>query len=628
MNYLSAENLSKNYNERWLFRNINFGILKGDKVALVGQNGTGKTTLMNILAGIIPSDEGSVSIRKGISVGYLFQNPSFDETLSVMDTLFQGDSPANQAIKAYEKSLLHPEDMEQMSEALEMMDKYQAWDYESRVKQVLGKLGIHDFDRLISELSGGQRKRVAMAKVLIEEPDLMIFDEPTNHLDLETIEWLEQTLSAQNITLLLVTHDRYFLDRVCNNIVELENGNLHAYKGNYGYFLEKKADREASEAASIDKAKNTLRTELEWMRRQPKARGTKAQYRIDAFHELSDKASQTKDDSKVLLNVKMTRQGSKILEIDDLSKSFGSQKIISHFSYVFQRKDRIGIIGKNGVGKSTFLNMITQNLKPDSGKITSGETVVYGYYTQGDLEFNPTDRVIDVIKEIAEVVTVGTGETISASQFLTHFKFDPKVQYGMVEKLSGGEKRRLQLMKVLIKNPNFLILDEPTNDLDIQTLNILEDFLMAFGGCLILVSHDRYFMDKLVEHLFVFEGEGKIRDFPGNYTDYREWADEQPAERDIAENVKASSSNNLSTSVSKSQVPVVQATKKKLSFKEQKEYDDLEKTMPLVEKKKAELTKRLNEGGSYEDLTAWAKEIENLTNQLDDMELRWLELSE
>jgi ABC transport system ATP-binding/permease protein len=467
-----------------------------------------------------------------------------------------------------------------------------------------------------------------MAKVLIEEPDFMIFDEPTNHLDLETIEWLEQTLSAQNITLLLVTHDRYFLDRVCNNIVELDNGNIHTYKGNYGYFLEKKAERELSEAASIDKAKNTLRTELEWMRRQPKARGTKAQYRIDAFHELKDKASQTKDDSKVQLNIKMTRQGSKILEIDDLNKSFENQKIVSNFSYVFQRKDRIGIIGKNGVGKSTFLNMITQNLKPDSGKITSGETVVYGYYTQGDLDFKPEDRVIDVIKEIAEVVTVGTGETISASQFLTHFKFEPKVQYGMVEKLSGGEKRRLQLMKVLIKNPNFLILDEPTNDLDIQTLNILEDFLLNFGGCLVLVSHDRYFMDKLVEHLFVFEGNGKIRDFPGNYTDYREWADEQPAERNTVEPVKPSNGNNLSTSVSKAQTPVVQATKKKLSFKEQKEYDDLEKTMPTLEKKKAELTKRLNEGGSYEDLTAWAKEIESLTEQLDEMEMRWLELSE
>ena len=626
MNYLSAENISKNYNERWLFRGINFGILKGDKVALVGQNGTGKTTLMNILAGLVPADEGTVSIRKGISVGYLFQSPTFDESLSVMDTLFTGESPANQAIKLYEKSQLHPEDMDLLSNALELMDKYQAWDYESRVKQILGKLGIHDIERKVSELSGGQRKRVAMAKVLIEEPDLMIFDEPTNHLDLETIEWLEQTLSAQNITVLLVTHDRYFLDRVCNNIVELENGNIHTYKGNYGYFLEKKAEREASEAASIDKAKNTLRTELEWMRRQPKARGTKSQSRVDAFYDLKDRATQTKDESKVLLNVKMSRQGSKILEIDDLSKSFGNQKIVDHFSYVFQRKDRIGIIGKNGIGKSTFLNMVTQNLKPDSGKITSGETVVYGYYTQGDLEFNPTDRVIDVIKEIAEVVTVGTGETISASAFLTHFKFDPKVQYGMVEKLSGGEKRRLQLMKVLIQNPNFLILDEPTNDLDIQTLNILEDFLMAFGGCIILVSHDRYFMDKLVEHLFVFEGNGVIRDFPGNYTDYREWADSPEvieSNRQNAEDSRKSGGNSLSTTVEKAPI-----TKKKLSFKEQKEYDDLGKAIEQLEAKKEVLTEQLNSGGSYEDLAKWAKEIENLTDELDEKELRWLEISE
>jgi ATP-binding cassette subfamily F protein uup len=627
MNYLSAENISKNYNERWLFKGINFGILKGDKVALVGQNGTGKTTLMNILAGIIPADEGTVSIRKGISVGYLFQSPSFDENLSVMDTLFTGESPANQAIKLYEKAMLHPEDFDLLSNALEMMDKYQAWDYESRVKQILGKLGIHDIERKVSELSGGQRKRVAMAKVLIEEPDFMIFDEPTNHLDLETIEWLEQTLSAQNITLLLVTHDRYFLDRVCNNIVELENGNIHTYKGNYGYFLEKKAEREASEAASIDKAKNTLRTELEWMRRQPKARGTKAQYRIDAFHELKDKASQTKDDSKVQLNVKMSRQGSKILEIDDLSKSFGTQKVVDHFSYVFQRGDRVGIIGKNGIGKSTFLNMITQNLKPDSGKITTGETVVYGYYTQGDLDFNPTDRVIDVIKEIAEVVTVGTGETISASQFLTHFKFDPKVQYGMVEKLSGGEKRRLQLMKVLIQNPNFLILDEPTNDLDIQTLNILEDFLLAFGGCILLVSHDRYFMDKLVEHLFVFEGDGVIRDFPGNYTDYRDWADEQ-AEAGTKKSDGGNKKLDISVQKADTKAPEIQLPKKKLSFKEQKEYDDLGKAIAQLETKKEALTEQLNGGGSYEDLANWAKEIEKITNDLDEKELRWLEISE
>lgn len=626
MNYLSAENISKNYNERWLFRNINFGISKGDKVALVGQNGAGKTTLMNILAGLIPSDEGTVSIRKGISVGYLFQNPDFDENLSVMDTLFTGDSPANQALKMYERAMENPEDSDLLSEALEMMDKHDAWDYESRVKQILGKLGIHDFERKISQLSGGQRKRVAMAKVLIEEPDLMIFDEPTNHLDLETIEWLEQTLSAQNITLLLVTHDRYFLDRVCNNIAELDNGTIYPYRGNYSYFLEKKAEREASEAASIDKAKNTLRTELEWMRRQPKARGTKAQYRIDAFHELKEKASQTKDDSKVTLNVKMSRQGSKILEIDGLNKSFGNQKIVDNFSYIFQRKDRIGIIGKNGIGKSTFLNMITQNLQPDTGSITTGETVVYGYYTQGDLDFKPGDKVIDVIKEIAEVVTVGTGETISASQFLTHFKFEPKVQYAAVDKLSGGEKRRLQLMKVLIKNPNFLILDEPTNDLDIQTLNILEDFLIAFGGCLLLVSHDRYFMDKLVEHLFVFEGDGQIRDFPGNYTDYREWLEEN--EITLGEKPKAKS-EPVSTNNHKLEPSVqVSTTKRKLSFKEQKEYDDLGKAIEKLEKKKAELTERLNNGGSYEDLAAWAKQIEEITDELDEKELRWLELSE
>lgn len=630
MNYLSAENISKNFNERWLFKNINFGILKGDKVALVGQNGSGKTTLMNVLAGLIPSDEGSVSIRKGITVGYLPQNPEFNEKLSVIDTLFQGDSPSIQAMKAYENALAHHDD-DKLSEAIELMDKYQAWDYESKVEQILGKLGIHNFDKIISELSGGQRKRVAMAKILIEEPDLIIMDEPTNHLDLETIEWLEQTLSAQSITLLLVTHDRYFLDRVCNNIVELDGGKVFPYKGNYGYFLEKKADREAMESASIDKAKNTLRTELEWMRRQPKARGTKAQYRIDAFHELKDKASQTKDTSKVQLNVQMTRQGSKILEIDDLSKAFDNQKIISHFSYTFKKKDRIGIIGKNGVGKSTFLNIITQNLRPDSGKVTTGETIVYGYYEQGDLEYKPGQRVIDIVTEIAEYVTLGNGQTITASQFLTHFKFETKVQYTMVEKLSGGEKRRLALMRVLIKNPNFLILDEPTNDLDIQTLNVLEDFLMDFGGCLVLVSHDRYFMDKLVEHLFVFEGEGKIRDFPGNYTDYREAIennefaieDNSKERKSItdSEQPNQKSKHNLSESV--------QAPKRKMSFKEQKEFEGLETEMAQMTSRKDLLTNQLSAGeGSHQEIAAWAKEIEQITESLDEKELRWLELSE
>ncbi len=620
MNYLSAENISKNFSERWLFKNINFGILKGDKVALVGQNGSGKTTLMNVLAGVIPADEGTVSLRKGISVGYLSQNPVFNESLSVVDSLFTGDSPSVLAIKAYEKAMLHAND-DELGKAIELMDTHQAWDYESKVEQILGKLGIHDLERPISALSGGQRKRVAMAKILIDEPDLIIMDEPTNHLDLETIEWLEQTLSSQNITLLLVTHDRYFLDRVCNNIVELDQGKVYPYKGNYAYFLEKKAEREASEAASIDKAKNLLRTELEWMRRQPKARGTKAQYRIDAFYDLKDKASQTKDESKVQLNVKMARQGSKILEIEHLYKSFGEQKIVADFSYTFQKKDRIGIIGKNGAGKSTFLNMVTQQLQPDSGSIITGETVVYGYYQQGDLTYKAGQRVIDLVTEIAEYVTLGNGQTITASQFLTHFKFEPKVQYTQVEKLSGGEKRRLALMRVLIKNPNFLILDEPTNDLDIQTLNILEDFLLEFGGCLMLVSHDRYFMDKLVEHLFVFEGEGVIRDFPGNYTDYRAWLEEEEAKD--KEEIKATTK-----STPKETKPVAPVNKPKLSFKEQKEYETLGVEIARLEAKKQQLTVQLNAGGSYSELAAWAKEIEQITEQLDEKELRWLELSD
>lgn len=620
MNYLSAENISKNFSERWLFKNINFGILKGDKVALVGQNGSGKTTLMNVLAGVIPADEGTVSLRKGISVGYLSQNPVFNESLSVVDSLFTGDSPSVLAIKAYEKAMLHAND-DELGKAIELMDTHQAWDYESKVEQILGKLGIHDLERPISALSGGQRKRVAMAKILIDEPDLIIMDEPTNHLDLETIEWLEQTLSSQNITLLLVTHDRYFLDRVCNNIVELDQGKVYPYKGNYAYFLEKKAEREASEAASIDKAKNLLRTELEWMRRQPKARGTKAQYRIDAFYDLKDKASQTKDDSKVQLNVKMARQGSKILEIEHLFKSFGTQKIVTDFSYTFQKKDRIGIIGKNGAGKSTFLNMITQQLQPDAGSIITGETVVYGYYQQGDLSYKEGQRVIDLVTEIAEYVTLGNGQTITASQFLTHFKFEPKVQYTQVEKLSGGEKRRLALMRVLIKNPNFLILDEPTNDLDIQTLNILEDFLLEFGGCLLLVSHDRYFMDKLVEHLFVFEGEGFIKDFPGNYTDYRAWIEEGEA-KDKEETKAASKSTPKETK------PAAPVNKPKLSFKEQKEYETLGVEIARLEAKKQQLTVQLNAGGSYSELAAWAKEIEQITEQLDEKELRWLELSD
>ncbi len=625
MNYLSGENLSKSFGDKYLFENINIGISKGEKMAIVGANGAGKTTLLNILAGKIdPEKGGIVSTRRGVTVGYLSQNPTFNEELSIMDTLFEGESGPLKAIKKYEQALISQNDND-LADALSDMDTHNAWDYESKISQILGKLGITDFDKKIKALSGGQRKRVAMARILIEEPDLMIFDEPTNHLDIDTVEWLEQSLSATNITLILVTHDRYFLDNVCNVIIEIENSRLYTYQGNYSYYLEKKAERDLIEAAEMDKAKNLYTKELEWMRRQPQARGTKATYRVDAFADLDAKVNAKKDNSGVTLNVKMTRQGSKILEAKEISKSFGNQTIIKNFEYVFQRKDRIGVVGKNGMGKSTFLNILTQNLQPDNGIIEVGETTTFGYYTQSDFNFKPTQRVIDIITEIAEVVTVGTGETISASQFLTHFKFEPKVQYNLVSKLSGGEKRRLQLMQVLIKNPNFLILDEPTNDLDITTLNILEDFLIQFGGCLLLVSHDRYFMDKLVESLFVFEGEGKIRHFPGNYTDYRE----------ILAIEKKNETANQKVSPTKTEIaenkveskPTI--TKRKLSFKEQQEFESLEKEMPLLETQKEALTIKMNDGNlSYEQIAEMAKEIENINKMIEEKELRWLELSE
>ncbi|MBC7920737.1 MAG: ABC-F family ATP-binding cassette domain-containing protein, partial [Ferruginibacter sp.] len=607
MNYLSAEAVSKSFGDRWLFKNLSFGISRGEKIALVGLNGSGKTTLLNVLAGLMPPDEGLVSVRKGVTVGYLGQEPVFEETKTVLDTLFSAQNPSLQAIKFYEASLAA--DNAHLPEAIERMDALKAWDYEVKVKQILGTLGIREMDQPISQLSGGQRKRVAMARVLIEEPDLLIMDEPTNHLDLETIEWLENALATQQQALLLVSHDRYFLDRACNQIVELDNGKLFRYQGNYAYFLEKKAERELANAAEIDKAKNLMRKELEWMRRQPKARGTKAQYRIDAFHELKDKASQKKTDSALELSVKTTRQGGKIIEVNQLSKSFGAQTLVKDFSYVFRKKDRIGIVGRNGVGKTTFLNLLTGGLPPDSGRVDKGDTTTFGYYSQTALDFREDQRVIDLVKEIAEVVTMGNGETITASQFLQHFQFPPTTQYKFVSKLSGGEKRRLQLLKVLIQNPNFLILDEPTNDLDIATLNILEDFLSVFPGCLLLVSHDRYFMDHLVEHLFVFEGEGKVRDFPGNYTDYREWLAEQEAEAKPDPVKRPAPTNGTHPAA----VSVAVADKKKLSHKEKREYESLEREIETLEKQKAGLVQRLNAGSTnHAELTAWAREIGEL----------------
>lgn len=624
MNYLSAENLSKSFGDKWLFRNVTFGMSRGDKVAIVGANGTGKSTLLAILSGQMPPDEGIVSIRKDISVGFLDQQPQLDDALTVLEVVLAGDNPALTAIRQYEKALLSDKP-DALDRAMQQMDTLQAWDYETQMKQILGQLGIHDVAQPVSTLSGGQRKRVAMAQVLIENPDLLIMDEPTNHLDLETIEWLEAYLSTNNSTLLLVSHDRYFLDRVCNQIVELDQQTLFSYKGNYAYFLEKKAERQAVFAAEVDKAKNLFRRELDWMRRQPKARGTKAQYRVDAFDDIKDKAHQRIGNDQLELNIRTQRLGSKIIELENVSKRFGDKVLLDHFTYTFRRADRIGVIGKNGMGKTTLLNMITGEMRPDSGKIVTGGTVKIGYYTQSDLVIPDNQRVIDVVQEVAEVMKLGTGETVTASQFLQHFLFDRAKQYDYVHKLSGGEKRRLQLLLVLVQNPNFLILDEPTNDLDITTLNVLEEFLINFPGCILLVSHDRYFMDRLVEHTFIFEGDGKVADFPGNYTDYRERKAIQPADRKTTEKPKSAPT----PSVSETKPAAASEGKRKLSFKEQREYETLEKEIEELEERKSGLLGQLNSGtGNHEELTLWAREIEQIDQQISTKSDRWLELAE
>ncbi|AWL08259.1 Cytochrome c bioproteinis ATP-binding export protein CcmA [Aquirufa nivalisilvae] len=617
MNYLSAENISRNLGERWVFKNLFFGLQKGEKVSLIGKNGTGKTTLMETLMGLQSPDEGKVTIRKGIRVGYLPQNPIFQENEEVLNYLFSDDLPSAQAIKAYEKAMISG-DAKELEDSFALMEANNAWDYEARAKQIITRLGIPDGDQKVSTLSGGQKKRLSLAKLLIESPDIMILDEPTNHLDIETIEWLEGILSGPNVTVLVVSHDRYFLDKVCNKMLELSNGSIYTYEGNYAYFLEKKAEREASEASTISKAKNLYRKELEWMRRQPKARGTKAQSRIDAFAETEEVAHRKTDDSKLELNIQMSRLGNKIIEINHLKKAWGEKKIVNDFTYTFKKKDRIGIIGKNGAGKTTFLQLLTGLEQPDAGTIDPGETLVIGYYTQLPFEFKPEQRVIDTITEIAEVIPYGKNESLTPSQFLSKFLFPTAQQYTPVEKLSGGEKKRLQLMQVLVKNPNFLILDEPTNDLDLDTLQLLEDFLSEFQGCLLLVSHDRYFMDNLVDQLILVEGEGEVNFFNGNYTDYR-----------------IALENKEKEPVAEKKSPVVAVENKpaskgaKLSFKEAKELEEIEKEMAVMEGQKEALIERLSKGSDdFQDLTAWAAEIERLKNSLEEKEMRWLELSE
>ena len=527
MNYLSVENLSKAFGERKLFSNISFGISQGQKIALVGINGAGKSTLMKIIMGLEIPDTGQVGTNQQVKVAYVHQNPVFEGTMSIYQTIFdQSNSEILKVIEDYHKAMLEAErgidNSDKMSVLFEKMDAFQAWDFEYQVKEVLGKLGLHDTDLPVGTLSGGQRKRVALAKAILEKPDLLLLDEPTNHLDLETIEWLEDYLAKANLALFMVTHDRYFLEKVTNEILELDQGKVHRYLGNYGYFLDKKEERMEIEDIELEKAKSLYKKELDWIRRQPKARSTKAKYRVDAFEDTKEKASQKREERDIQLTVTTQRLGNKIIEIEKMNKAFGDKTIVNDFSYTFKKKDRVGIVGPNGAGKTTFLNMITGQMAPDQGTVSIGQTTAFGYYRQEESSFDEEKRLLDIVKEVAEVVTIAGGATITVSQFLTQFGFPPKQQHTPVAKLSGGERRRLQLLMVLIKNPNFLILDEPTNDLDLMTLNTLEEFLDSFPGCLIIVSHDRYFMDRLVEHLFVFEGEGEISDFPGNYSEFRE----------------------------------------------------------------------------------------------------------
>jgi ABC transport system ATP-binding/permease protein len=620
MNLLSVDQLSKAYTEKWLFKNISFGIAKGEKLALVGANGTGKSTLLKTIAGLIKQDSGEFQLANGCSVGYLPQEPELDENKTIQQTIFSSDNPTVKIINEYEAAILDIEASgDRMQFLLDEMSRLDAWEFEKRSKQILSKLGISDVEVLNKSLSGGQRKRVALAQLLLLNPDLIIMDEPTNHLDLEAIEWLENLLTAHQISLLMVTHDRYFLDNVSNQILELDRGNLYIHKGNYAYFLEKKSMRETIHAAEVSKARNLMVKELEWMRRMPKARGTKSKSRIEAFYDLKDIATQNLNQNELEISVQTTRLGNKIIELHNISKQFDDLNIIENFSYIFKKKDRIGVVGKNGIGKSTFLDLLTQTQAPSRGEVIHGSTLKIGYYTQHTNNLNNENRIIDEVKEIAEYVTLGTGEQVAVSKLLDMFLFPPSVQHTPISKLSGGERRRLQLLKVLVSNPNFLILDEPTNDLDIDTLNVLEDFLSEFAGCLLLVSHDRYFMDNLVEHLFVFEGEGKIKDFYGNYTDYKDQKTELSSE---SKKTEPKSSPTAATTV-------VESKKKKASFKEQQEYKNLETEIAKLESLKQELTNKLNKGSSsHSELAEWALAIEKANLQIDEKSLRWLELGE
>lgn len=619
MNYLSAEGIAKSYDDKWLFRDIFIGISQGEKLALVGNNGVGKSTLLKILTGEIEPDLGSVSLREGIRTGFLTQQPTVSDDIMVKDILFSEENEVARVVKEYEDCIHHPDvSPERIQAALEKMTDLDAWDYEAKVNEITYKLGVPDLDKKFGELSGGQKKRIFLAQLLLKEPDLIILDEPTNHLDLTAIEWLENYLRGQMITLIMVTHDRYFLDNVVSEIVEIDRGQIFRYKGNYAYFLEKKSAREELLKIEVEKARNLLKKELEWMRRQPKARGTKAKYRVDAFYELKEKASQDLRKDKLELDIKEARQGGKILEVNHISKSYGTQTLVKDFSYVFKKKDRIGIIGPNGVGKSTLLDMLTGKLKPDTGEIIKGVTTRYGYFTQEVVSLNPDHRVIEEVKAIAEFITLSDGSQVSASKFLDSFLFPPDKQYNFISKLSGGEKKRLQLLKLLVTNPNFLVLDEPTNDFDIDTLNVLEDFLDKFTGCLLLVSHDRYFMDHLVDQLFVFEGDGVIRLFNGNYSDYRSWVEENEVIEETPRTPVVNQKNDFN-----------KEEKRKPTFKEKQEYDQLALEIESLEKEKNELTNLLSSGSTdHHKIIEWGAKIKLLDEQMEMKTIRWMELAE
>lgn len=614
MNYLSVENISKSFGDNILFENLSFGINKDQKIGFIAKNGTGKTTLLKIIAAEESADTGNIVFRKGLKIGYLSQKENLNEQLTVEQTIFDADNAILHVIEQYEKAIKNPEDQDAYQKAFELMEQNNAWDFETQYKQILFKLKLDDLDQLVSSLSGGQKKRLELAIVLLDQPELLILDEPTNHLDLEMIEWLEQYLKKQNTALFMVTHDRYFLDRVCNEILELDQGSLFKYKGNYSYFLEKKQERQIAEESTISKAKNLFKKELEWMRRQPKARTTKSKSRIDDFQAIKEVANQRRKDHEIQLEIQMERLGSKVIELHHICKSYDDIVLINKFDYVFKRGERIGIIGKNGTGKSTFVNVVTGSVPVDSGKVVVGETIKFGYYSQEGIQIKEGQKVIDVIREFGDYIPLAKGRSISAGQLLERFLFDRKKQYDFVEKLSGGELKRLFLCTVLIQNPNFLILDEPTNDLDIITLQVLENFLLDFPGNLIVISHDRYFMDRIVDQLFVFEGEGVIKGFPGNYSDYRIYEDSQPNANPVKEKKEDSRKGTPAEG--------------QLSYTEKKEFSKLEKEIAGLEKKKSKIEASFTNNEISPDAIQEASfKLQAIIKELEEKEERWLELS-